>query len=68
MTNELTTQKNGKAPIRAGKRGLQLQTLDDYWRFAGCILKANLAPKGMESQESIMIALQMGGARLGWHR
>lgn len=46
--------------IQMGERGLQLNTLDELWRFAGIAQSAGLAPKGMESRESIVIAIQLG--------
>lgn len=49
-----------KPPLPAGGNGLQLNTLDDYWRFAQYVLKARLAPKGMETAEAVVCALQLG--------
>ncbi len=49
-----------KPVIVTGRAGLQLQTLDDVWRFAQCLAKSGLAPKGLQSPEAITIAVQMG--------
>jgi len=46
--------------IPGGSNGLQLTNIDEMWKFAGFILRSKLAPKGMESQEAIVVALQMG--------
>ena len=49
-----------KNQVTVGKSGLQLSTLDDMWRFANCVVKAGLAPKGLEKPESVLIVLEMG--------
>lgn len=46
--------------IPGGSNGLQLTNIDEMWKFAGFILRSKLAPKGMEMQEAIVVALQMG--------
>lgn len=46
--------------LLAGNRGLQLRSLDDYWRFARAVASSGIAPKGLERPESILVALQMG--------
>jgi len=48
------------AKIEAGKRGLELRTLDEYWRFATAVARSGMAPKGMERPESVLVAIQMG--------
>lgn len=50
--------------ILAGDGGLALTSIEDYWRFSTAVLKSGLAPKGMDSVESIVVAIQMG-AELG---
>lgn len=62
MTTELATET--KSPVGFGSAGLQLRTLDDAWRFSTCLAKSGLAPKGIETPEAILIAVQMG-AELG---
>lgn len=44
----------------AGSRGLQLNSIDDMWRFAQCLLASGMAPRGMETLEAIVIALECG--------
>lgn len=49
-----------RAPVTVGRAGVQLTTLDDMWRFSTAVSKSGLAPKGIESPEAILIAVQMG--------
>ena len=49
-----------KAPLAIGDRGVALATLEDLWRFSGIVLKSGLAPKGLQTQEAIVIAIEMG--------
>lgn len=51
-------------PVTFGRMGVELATLEDAYRFATAISKSGFAPKGMESVESILIAVQFG-AELG---
>jgi len=53
-----------RAPVASGPRGLEFTSLDEMWRFADCVSKSGLAPKGIESPQAILVALQMG-AELG---
>jgi hypothetical protein len=60
-SNVLPPQKTeSKAPIAIGRAGLQLQSLDDLWRFSTFVSKSGLAPKGIQTQEAIFVAVQMG--------
>jgi hypothetical protein len=59
-----TQNQLAKAPISAGKNGLKLQNLEEMWRFSKAVAVSGMAPKGIESPEAILIALQMG-AELG---
>lgn len=59
MSNELTTELTSH-----GNRGLVLSSMEEMWRFATCLAKSGLAPKGVDKPEAILIALQMG-AELG---
>lgn len=56
----LATQQQRPTSIATGNQGLQLRSMDDMWRFANAVVKARLAPKGMESPEAVLIALQLG--------
>ena len=49
-----------KAPILVGSRGLELSSMEDIWRFSGYVSISGFAPKGLEKQESVFIAVQMG--------
>lgn len=53
-----------KTPISFGAQGAQLASLEDAFRFATMVLKSGFGPKGMDSAESILVALQLG-AELG---
>lgn len=55
-----TTTQAEKPAITIGGRGMQLQNLDDAWRFAQCLSVSGLAPKGLDRPEQIVVALQMG--------
>jgi hypothetical protein len=55
---------DNKSVIVAGNRGLQLQSIDDMWRFANAVAKSGMAPKSMDTAEKILVAQQMG-AELG---
>jgi hypothetical protein len=47
-------------PIAIGKAGVQLQSLEDAFRFAKAVCLSGFAPKGMEKPESIVVAVQLG--------
>lgn len=49
-----------KLPIAIGNRGIILGDLDSLWRFSAYIAKSGLAPKSIQTQEGICIAIQMG--------
>lgn len=57
---EVVEEKQTRMPIISGKSGLELRSLDDYWRFAQFVCKSGLAPKGMETPEACIIAMQIG--------
>lgn len=57
---EVVEEKPNRMPIASGKSGLELKSLDDYWRFAQFVCKSGLAPKGMETPEACIIAMQIG--------
>jgi hypothetical protein len=61
-TKELATQQpqQPRRNIDIGARGLQLQTLDDLWRFAQIVKASGLAPKGVDTEAAIFTAIQMG--------
>lgn len=46
--------------IVATNKGVQLTTLEDMYRFATAVAKSGLAPRGLETPEKILIAMQYG--------
>lgn len=60
----MSEEQTQKAMIVATKTGLQLRSLDDFWRYAKFVAASGFAPKGMEKPESVVVAMQMG-AELG---
>jgi hypothetical protein len=46
--------------IPANSRGVQLTSLEDMFRFARAVSNSGLAPKGLQTPEAIMIAVQYG--------
>jgi len=52
--------KRTAAPIMAGRRGLELRTIEDMYRFATYVVASKLAPKGMDSEPAVVIAIQLG--------
>lgn len=58
------TPAPAKTPISFGAQGAQLASLEDAYRFATMVVKSGFAPKGMDSAESVLVALQLG-AELG---
>jgi len=49
-----------QAVIQLGNHGVVLRSLDEMWRFAKAIAASGLAPKSLQTPESIMVAMQMG--------
>jgi hypothetical protein len=58
VSTELTETK--PAALAMGSRGMELRTLDDVWRFATCVAKSGMAPKGIGTPEAIVVAVEMG--------
>ena len=56
--------KPTRLAIAAGNRGLQLTSLDDYWRFATAVTRSGMAPKGVDTPDALVVAMQLG-AELG---
>lgn len=53
-----------KRPVKFGPKGVDLENLDDVWKFANTVLASEIAPKGMNTNQAVMIAVMMG-AELG---
>ncbi len=50
--------------VGAANRGLVLNDMDAMWKFAGAVVRSGIAPRGLKTQEQIMVALEYG-AELG---
>lgn len=48
------------SPMAYGAKGVELQTFEDAYRFAKCVVASGFAPKGMDKPEAVVIAVQMG--------
>ncbi len=57
MSNQTQTEK---APLVMTSKGVSLESFEQLWRFATCIAKSPFAPKGMETPEAIVPAIQLG--------
>lgn len=49
-----------RAIIPAGPRGIELKSLNDFYRFAEYVVAAGVAPKGLDGAAGVLIALQHG--------
>lgn len=49
-----------KMPLEMGQRGLQLSNLDDAWRFCTAMAASGMMPKGMQTAQQILYALELG--------
>jgi hypothetical protein len=70
--NQLDDEKQSTAVMRrtagdiaVGERGVRLATFDDAFRFAKVVVTSGLAPKGIDTPEKALIAIQ-AGAELGF--
>jgi hypothetical protein len=62
MTENTTLAQSAPklAAVPVGPNGLQLATLDDAYRLSKYISQSGWAPKGMDTPESILVAIQFG--------
>lgn len=60
MSENTQVVKVERSNSAIGARGIELRNMDELVRFAGAVVKSGLAPKGIETQEAIAIAIQMG--------
>ena len=60
----MSEEKTDIVPIKANGRGLQLQSIEDMYRFARYVVTSGLAPKSFTKPEQILVAIQ-SGAELG---
>lgn len=49
-----------KVPVAIGPKGIQITDLDGLWRFSQAVAKSGLAPKGIQTPEAVLIAVEMG--------
>jgi hypothetical protein len=49
-----------KTPVRIGNRGVELNSLEEVWRFANLMSKTGWAPDNMKGPEQIAVAVLMG--------
>jgi hypothetical protein len=42
-----------KSPIAFSDTGIQLSSMEDAYRFAVCVIKSGLAPKGFDSAQHV---------------
>lgn len=61
-THELARQDDKPKPIQieTANRGLELRTIEDMFRFAQFVCKSGFAPKGIDTPEAALVAIQMG--------
>lgn len=48
------------ALIAYEERGVQLRSMEDAYRFAKYVIAARMAPKGFETPEAVLVAIQFG--------
>jgi hypothetical protein len=64
MNTELQPTEKTIAPrqptVPVTGRGLQIQSMDDLWRFSKAVSASGLAPKGIQTPEAVFVAVQMG--------
>jgi hypothetical protein len=48
------------ATIGVGERGLQLSNLDDAWKFCTAMAASGMMPKGMETAQKVLYAIELG--------
>ncbi len=49
-----------KTPIAFGQHGVELRSFEDAHRFAVAVTKSGLAPKGLDTAEKVLVAMQAG--------
>lgn len=59
-TTAVTKAEATKAPVAFGDNGVMLRSLDDAYRFSTAVAKSGLAPKGLDTPEKILVAIQYG--------
>lgn len=62
---ETAVEKRPASPIAMSGRGIQLTSLEEAFRFAKLVVSTGLAPRGIDTPEKALIAIQYG-AELGF--
>jgi hypothetical protein len=57
---QLAVQKTAPVEIQLDQHGVQLRSFDEMARFCKAIVNSGLAPKGFNSPEAVMVAVQHG--------
>ena len=52
--------KGKQVSLEVGTKGFNLNTLDEAWRFCTAMAASGLMPKGMETAQKVLYALQLG--------
>lgn len=53
-------EKQARVPVSFGAKGVEVRSLDELVRFAHYVVRSGFAPKGVDSLESAVVAIQMG--------
>lgn len=56
-TYALTTQQKA---LTVGRRGVQLTTFEDAWRFSQAVIQSGFAPPSYQTPQQVLIAVQRG--------
>lgn len=59
-TGQLVVQKTQPVEIALDQHGVQLRSFDEMARFCRAIVNSGLAPKGFNTPEAVMVAVQHG--------
>jgi hypothetical protein len=59
-TKEDVKTETRLATVSVARNGIQINTMDDLFRFAKAVVVAGLAPKGLDKPEAVFVAIQMG--------
>ena len=60
VRDELAVQERAPLTIGQVKGGIVPKNFDEMWRFAILLHRSNLVPKGLNTVEKVVVALQMG--------
>ena len=57
---ERRSQTRDRSIVVAGHRGVELRSLDDFYRFAQYVVSAEMVPNGIKNEAGVLIAIQRG--------